>query len=240
MRTFEAWLERASEHRQRSGYPLVSLCYAQSLDGSITARRGQPTKLSGDESSKLTHKLRAAHDAILVGVGTVLADDPFLTVRLVEGKNPIPVVLDSHLRIPLTCNLLARRPGETWIATTIAAPLERRAALKATGARQLLLDADAAGQVSLPALLSCLGELGVNSLMVEGGAQVITSFLEQGLIDQVALTIAPVLLGGLPAIEHSLPTPLCLQSIEYERLGDDVLIWGKVENYQRVVESHPS
>jgi GTP cyclohydrolase II len=239
MRAFEVWLEGAAEHRQRSGYPLVSLCYAQSLDGSLAARRGQPTHLSGDESSKLTHKLRAAHDAILVGVGTVLADDPLLTVRLVEGKNPVPVVLDSRLRIPLTCNLLSRRPQETWIATTHAAPQVRRSALKATGARLLLLDADAAGHVSLPALLSCLGEQGINSLMVEGGAQVITSFLEQRLVDQIALTIAPVLLGGLTAIQGSLPAPFHLQNIEYERLGDDMVVWGKVENDQRVVESHP-
>lgn len=231
MRAFDAWLAGAEEHRQRSGRPLVSLCYAQSLDGSITARRGQPTALSGTESSKLTHQLRAAHDAILVGVGTVLADDPLLTVRLVEGKDPIAVVLDSRLRIPVTCKLLARRPQETWIATTSAAPEEQRAALQATGARLLLLEADDTGHVSLPALLSGLGEMGVNSLMVEGGAQVITCFLAGGWVDQLSLTVAPLFLGGLPALEQNLPIPSRLQSLEYERLGDDLVVWGKFTRF---------
>jgi GTP cyclohydrolase II len=240
MHTFEAWLAQAAEHRLRLGRPLVSLCYAQSLDGSITARRGEFTTLSGSESSRLTHRLRAAHDAILVGVGTVLADDPLLTVRLVEGKNPIPVVLDSSLRIPPSCKLLTHHPLAAWIATTAQASLERRAVLQAGGARLLMLEADDAGHVCLPTLLAHLGELGINSLMVEGGAQVITSFLAQGLVDQVALTIAPLFLGGLHAVEGRLPAAERLKEIEYEAVGNDLVVWGRMENSQRVVESHPN
>ena len=99
-----------------AGRPVVTLSYAQSLDGSIAARRGFPLQISGTESAQLTHQLRAVHDAILVGIGTVLADDPHLTVRHAQGKDPQPVVLDSQLRFPLGAKLLRER--SPWIATT--------------------------------------------------------------------------------------------------------------------------
>ena len=112
---FEQLVAGAQEHRCRLGRPLVTLSYAQSLDGCIAARAGERLALSGPESMQLTHQFRAAHNAILVGIGTVLADNPRLTVRLVQGQDPQPVVLDSHLRIPLEASLLhnSRRP---WIA----------------------------------------------------------------------------------------------------------------------------
>src|SRR5262249_3832268 len=97
-----ALVQRAAAHPRRTGRPFVTLSYAQSVDGSIAARPGQPLALSGAQSMTLTHQLRVAHDAILVGIGTVLADNPRLTVRLVEGKNPQPIVADSHLRFPLS------------------------------------------------------------------------------------------------------------------------------------------
>src|SRR4051794_24685033 len=86
--------------------PIVTLAYAQSLDGSIATAARRPLALSSQPALKLTHQLRAEHDAILVGIGTVLADDPLLTVRLVNGPNPVPVVLDSRLRLPSTARLL--------------------------------------------------------------------------------------------------------------------------------------
>lgn len=227
----ERLLADAEEHRLRVGRPLVTLSYAQSLDGSIAARWGESTPLSGHESLILTHRLRAAHDAIMIGVGTVLADNPRLTVRLVEGDNPQPIVLDSNLRIPLDANLL-RGERLPWIATTEFADPERQAALEADGARILKIPTDKYGQVSLPAVLERLADLEISSLMVEGGARVITSFLSQLLVDQVVLTIVPIFMGGLSALESnrllkdSFPH---LKNLGYEQLGEDLVVWGNLD-----------
>ncbi len=204
--------------------PFVSLTYAQSLDGSLTVRRGEPLALSGPESLRLTHQLRAAHDAILVGIGTVLADDPRLTVRQVEGADPRPVVLDSHLRLPPTAALLRgrRRP---IVATTPAAALPAEAELVARGAEVVRLPAGPAGRVDLVALLRWLRSRGLLSLMVEGGAEVITAFLEARLVDRLAVTIAPVLVGGLSAV-GALPARPRLRAPRQRQLGQDVVIWG--------------
>jgi len=110
------WLAGAQEHVRKHHRPLITLSYAQSLDGSISANRGSPTAISGPQAMRLTHELRAAHDAILVGIGTILADNPHLTVRLVAGKNPQPVVLDSNLRFPPGANLIQEKI-HPWIAT---------------------------------------------------------------------------------------------------------------------------
>ena len=109
-RRLGAVLDGAAAHHARTGRPLVTLSYAQSLDGCIAAGPGQRLSLSGPEALMLTHELRAAHAAILVGIGTVLADDPRLTVRLVPGSHPQPVVVDSRLRIPDDCYLLRHGP----------------------------------------------------------------------------------------------------------------------------------
>lgn len=228
MPLFEDWLLQADQHRQKIGRPLVSLCYAQSLDGCLAARPGQPTRLSGPQSSRLTHQLRAAHDAILVGVGTVIADDPQLTVRLAPGQNPQPVILDSRLRTPLPARLVRQAARPVWIATTPAADPEHRMALESAGARLLALPSDEKGRVSLPALLQALAAQRVCSLMVEGGAQVITSFLAQGLADWVSITIAPVLLGGLPAVSPELPCPYRLVEARTRQFGQDVVVFGRL------------
>ena len=225
---FEDWLSQADQHRRETGRPLVSLCFAQSLDGCLTAQQGRPTQLSGPQSSRLTHQLRASHDAILVGVGTVIADDPKLTVRHVTGEAPQPVILDSRLRIPMHSRLVQREKQPVWIATTPAADPECKAELERAGARLLVLPADANGRVLLVPLLEKLADNGVISLMVEGGAQVITSFLVQGLADWVSVTIAPVLLGGLPVIEQVLPEPIKLKESYSEQFGDDIVIFGRL------------
>jgi riboflavin-specific deaminase-like protein len=229
MELFNRRLAEARQHRLRTGRPLVSLCFAQSLDGSLSARRGEPLALSGPASLAVTHQLRAHHDAILVGIGTVLADNPQLTVRLVEGRNPQVVVLDSRLQIPASSNLLEQR--RPWLAAVQVG--SRAAELEAAGARLLHLPPDERGRVSLPDLLDCLGELGIDSLMVEGGARVLTNFLAQGLADQAALTIAPILVGGLNLLQHPLEVrpgsgyPR-LVDIEIERLQDDLLVFGRL------------
>ena len=228
MPRFEDWLSQADQHRRDTGRPLVSLCFAQSLDGCLTVERGKPTQLSGPQSSRLTHRLRACHEAILVGVGTVIADDPRLTVRHVKGPDPLPVVLDSRLRIPVHSRLLQRANQPVWIATTPAADPQRKSVLENAGARLLVLPADENGGVSLEALLDTLAQDGVSSLMVEGGARVITSFLAQGLADWISITIAPVLTGGLPAIEQALPVPIRLKDTYRLKLGDDLVIFGRL------------
>jgi len=223
-----ARLQGAAAHRQRLGRPLVTLSYAQSLDGSIAARAGHPLALSGHESLVLTHRLRAAHDAILVGIGTVLADNPSLNVRLVPGADPRPVVVDSRLRLPPYANLL-RHGRAPWIATGDGADPERRAALEDAGALVFPVSSQN-GWVDLDSLLKCLGDKGVNSLMVEGGAQIITSFLAARLVDQVVITLAPMLVGGLRVVDPQGPAlkpyPR-LRRLLYQPLGDDLVLWGE-------------
>jgi len=219
----------AAAHRQRTGRPLVTVSYAQTLDGCLTLRRGEPAPVSGEASMRLTHQLRAAHDAILVGIGTVLSDDPRLTVRLVDGPNPQPIVVDSHLRFPLGANL-ATHPRGVWIATTDAAGDTRRVALAEAGARFLVLSVDSNGHVDLRALLVHLGELGIDSLMVEGGASIITSFLRLGLADRAVITIAPSFAGGYHAVQplkidhwNHLPR---LRAMQAAPVGSDLVVWG--------------
>jgi 3,4-dihydroxy 2-butanone 4-phosphate synthase/GTP cyclohydrolase II len=223
-------LIEAAAYRQRLGRPFVTLSYAQSLDGSIAARPGRPLALSGSQSLALTHGLRAGHDAILVGIGTLLADNPRLNVRLVEGKDPQPIVVDSRLRFPSYAQLL-RNGRAPWIAASDSADPERQAALEQSGALVLRLPAGANGWVDLAALLQHLGKLGINSLMVEGGAQIITSFLAARLVDQMVLTIAPLLVGGLRVMDYLGQTQMnCfprLRQVTYQRLGEDLVLRGE-------------
>ncbi|MFA5183246.1 MAG: GTP cyclohydrolase II [Syntrophales bacterium] len=214
---------------QKQHRPLVTLTYAQSLDGSIAARPGHPLHISCPGSQTFTHSLRAAHDAILVGIGTVLADNPRLNVRLVPGKNPQPIVLDSRLRFPSYANLL-KNGNPLWIATTLSAEASRQERLEKQGARIFRLPEGSCGGIDLTALLSKLGEMGIISLMVEGGAQVITSFITSRLVDQVIVTVAPVLVGGLRVLDSSPQMPLGnfprLTQVSFHQVGEDLVLWG--------------
>ena len=218
--------------------PHVTLTYAQSLDGSIAAAPGQPLRLSSAAAMRMTHALRATHDAILVGVGTVLADDPRLTVRLVEGDQPQPVILDSSLRLPLDAKVLAHPRPPLVAARGDAAPdPARRAALEERGAEVLALPAAPDGRgVDLNALLATLHARGIRSVMVEGGAQVLSAFLAAGLADAVVVTVAPVYVGGLHGIESregvaatERPALPRLRDVHYTRLEDDVVVWAEPE-----------
>jgi GTP cyclohydrolase II len=220
-------LRRRLERHHATGtrWPFVTLSYAQSVDGCIAATADRPLALSGEASLALTHDLRALHGAILVGVGTVIADDPRLTVRLVAGAQPRPVVLDSRLRTPPTARLL--RCGVTpLIATTAAADRRSQRRLEAAGAEVVRLPADGEGRVSVPAALERLGAAGVGSVMVEGGARVITSFLGSRVIDHLVLTVAPLLVGGLRGV-HDLGSGFPrLANLAYQPLGEDLVVWG--------------
>jgi riboflavin-specific deaminase-like protein len=161
----------------------------------------------------------------------MLADDPQLNVRLVAGKNPQPVILDSRLYTPLVARVFESQ--KPWIAATPPVDPDRAAALIERGARLLIYPAGQDGRVSLSPLLQHLLELGIQHLMVEGGAAVITSFLRERLVDLLVLTIAPILVGGLPGIEgllgkrQALPEGFPrLVNMKVSRLGDDLIVWG--------------
>ena len=230
----------AKENRSKNALlltprPFVTLSYAQSLDGCLTTQQGMATPISSPASLTMTHTLRAAHSAILVGIETVLADDPALTVRLVPGDNPQPVIVDSQLRTPPDARLL-HGCDAPWIATTPeGARSSRRQRLEEAGARILTLPADQEDRVDLAALLACLGAEGIGSLMVEGGARILTSFLEGGLADYAVITIAPVFLGGYQMIQPAgtgdglrAAVPR-LQNIEQVQLATDTVLWGEFE-----------
>ena len=218
-----------------TGRPLVTLSYAQSLDGSIAARRGSPLQISGDESAIFTHQLRANHDSILVGVGTVLADDPQLTVRLVDGEDPQPVILDSTLRTPQDSALV--KANSPWIATTNKAEPKKVELLTSLGVKLLYLPGGNFEQVSLQDLLRCLYRMGTRRVMVEGGAEVISSFISSQLVDFMILTISPLIIGGLPAVQIPESGSVELDARKYPRLetvlmenvGDDLILFGRLK-----------
>ncbi len=175
-------------------------------------------------SMRMTHHLRATHQAILIGIGTALADDPKLSVRLVDGPQSQPVVVDSHLRLPLTAKLFDH-PRFPWIFTTPEASVEQQAALEKKGARVIRITATAEGTVSLTAVLDYLHQQGIQNVMVEGGARIITSFLVAQLVDHMVVTIAPKILGGLNAIEYLNGAKLPhLQNTRYHVLGNDIVL----------------
>lgn len=226
-------LMSAPRCREATGRPFVTVSYAQSLDGSIAAIRGKPLPLSSNDSLVLTHALRAAHQAILVGIGCVLADNPRLTVRLVSGESPQPIVVDSELRCPESANLLSGDGVRPWIMTTERAEVCRQEALERAGARVIRVKTGRGSRVDLASLLGALAGLGVVSVMVEGGARIITSFLAERLADQVVVTVAPLFLGGLrtpggtaPFNPHRLPR---LTNTFFEKVGDDIVLRGDPE-----------
>lgn len=202
--------------------PQVTLAWAQSLDGALTATPGTPTALSGPPALAYTHHLRAHHAAILVGVNTVLSDNPHLTVRHAPGPHPQPVVLDSTLRTPPTAALLNHPTHQVWVATTPHASAVRRHALEQAGAHLITVPATATGQVSLPAVLAVLAERGVASLMVEGGPTVLAAFLHADLWDTVSVTLTPHLLGGSARLH--LPAPCPLPPAQVTRYAADVVL----------------
>jgi 3,4-dihydroxy 2-butanone 4-phosphate synthase/GTP cyclohydrolase II len=224
-------LRQLAEHSQCAAErPFVTLAYAQSVDGSIALNRARPLALSSERSFVMTHLLRSHHSALLVGINTVTADNPRLTVRLCQGLNPQPVVLDSRLRIDEDCLLFSHPDRPPWLFTTEAAPQAKRMRLQARGAAVHVLPSDACGRVDLACALRRLAELGVQRLMVEGGARVIMSFLGRGLVDYCVITVAPKLLfGGLKAMDQETGAALPALSIvpcAYQPLGGDLIIHG--------------
>jgi diaminohydroxyphosphoribosylaminopyrimidine deaminase/5-amino-6-(5-phosphoribosylamino)uracil reductase len=218
-----------------TGLPFVIAKAAASLDGKIATRTNDSHWITGAKARMWGHRLRHQVDAILVGVGTVLADDPQLTTRLPrgKGKDPIRIVLDSRLRLPLTAKLLTQKStAPTWIACTNAASPEKVAALQALGA-EIILAPSLDHRVDLQALLPLLGERRIQSLLVEGGAEVHGSFFAAGLVDKFHLFLAPKFIGGRQApgilggqgIARLAEAPLA-RNLSIHHLGPDILITG--------------
>jgi riboflavin-specific deaminase-like protein len=222
-------LTSAERNRADRERPLVTLSYAQSLDGTIAAADKRRLFLSCAQSMRLTHELRALHNAILVGIGTVLADDPQLNVRLVDGRNPQPVVVDSKLRLPLDANLL-KSGRATWLAATEAAATEAEAAVAARGGEVLRMPQLTNGWVDIKALLAELTHRGIDHVLVEGGTRILTSFLQSRLVDYVVVTISPCFVGGTPALQpHQLSPPPRLSHWHSARFGEDLVVFGELD-----------
>ena len=227
---FSRWPCEAEEFLERHQRPLVTVSYAQSVDGSIATRNREQLRLSSRQSMVLTHRIRAACDAIVIGINTLLVDDPQLTVRLTEGISPQPIVLDSNLRIPLQARLLDRTDHHCWLACTDNNDPRRVTAVEGRGAEVIRCHRDHRDRVDLPNLLRLLGERGIRSIMVEGGGQVITSFIKARLVDQLIITIAPRLVGGLPVLDRPAAgngSLLHLSSVTYQTCGPDIILWAK-------------
>jgi diaminohydroxyphosphoribosylaminopyrimidine deaminase / 5-amino-6-(5-phosphoribosylamino)uracil reductase len=214
-----------------SSLPLVTLGYAQTLDGRLATSTGSSKWISAPESLRFCHELRAKHDAIMVGAGTVCKDDPRLTVRLVAGQNPLRVVVDSTLRAPLAAAVLTEEaaPG-TVLAVTDRAPAAKREKVRALGATVLCLPADGGGRVDLVALLAALHERGIGSVLVEGGAGLITALLR----DRLAVCVAPKILGaGIEAVGdlgiRELTRSLIVTDTLVTPYGVDMILEGRVE-----------
>jgi 3,4-dihydroxy 2-butanone 4-phosphate synthase/GTP cyclohydrolase II len=223
-------LAEAASFRTDRGRPFVVLSYAQSVDGSIAGRRRERIGLSGPESMRLTYLIRTLCDTILVGIGTILADDPRLRVREVIGPNPHPIVLDTRLRTPEEARLLQRPDTRPWLVHGPQAPPSRIQALIAAGAEPVPCATGADGRIDLQALMQWLAGHAINSVMVEGGARVITSFIRQQLADIIIVTISPQLLGGLPVIDAEASTEaigLQLAEASYQTLGRDLVLWAR-------------
>ena len=213
----------------RPDRPRVVLKFAQTLDGRIASRGGDSKWISGEEERALSHALRAGCDAVMVGVGTVATDNPRLTVRLVPGASPLRVVLDSALRVPDDANVLDQSAG-TIILTTTRASLDRTERLLQRGVAVRLIEEGPDG-VDLEAALRTLREEGIESLLVEGGSRVITSFLAARLVDRVVVAIAPSILGsGTEAVGDlqfgTLRDALRLVNPSTYRVGDDLVVAG--------------
>ena len=213
------------------GRPFVILKVAASLDGKIATNAGESRWITGEAARKKVHELRDEVDAVLVGIGTVLKDDPLLNVRLNrEGtRDPLKVIVDSYARLPLEANVL-KNPKKALVAVSSKAPKEQVEALRRRGADVLLVEGTS-HKVSLGRLMEELGKRGIVSVMIEGGSEINASAFQEGIVDKLILFYAPLLIGGKEApsivggsgIEY-LPQAIRLKDVRIERLGDDLLI----------------
>jgi len=215
--------------------PFVILKVASTLDGKIATREGDSKWISGEASRRFVHRLRDQVDGVLVGIGTVLKDDPLLTTRIRGGRDPYRVILDSRLRIPKKARVLGPDPLKVIIATTELAPRERMNDLGKKGGRVLVCDSKE-GRINLRCLLSKLGEMEMMSILVEGGSEVNGSFFDEGIIDKIILFLSPKLMGDsqAPGIfggrgYQTLKEVISLDEMKAKKIGEDILIEGYIK-----------
>ncbi|MFC1935418.1 bifunctional diaminohydroxyphosphoribosylaminopyrimidine deaminase/5-amino-6-(5-phosphoribosylamino)uracil reductase RibD [Chloroflexota bacterium] len=217
-----------------TGLPFVTAKFAASLDGRIATRSGDTRWITGEAARRQAHRLRATSDAVMVGIGTVLADDPQLTARDKRGRplprQPLRTIVDSHGQISTTARLF-QEPGPVLVAAA-RVPQERVETLRQGDAELVQLPAKD-DSVDLKALLAFLGQQEVTSVLVEGGGSLLGSFCDQGLVDKVVAFIAPVIIGGTmstPAIggqgSATIAEALRLQDVEMKRVREDIMVVG--------------
>src|SRR3989338_373685 len=215
--------------------PFVTLKLASTLDGRIATCTGESKWITGEVARRFAHKMRAEADAVMIGIGTVLKDNPELTTRLVKGKDPVRVVVDSRLRIPISARVLNRKRGAIIVATTkYKGQKEKKIkALNAKGAEVLLLPAKD-GMVDLMALIKELAKREITSIMIEGGSSLAASAIKGAIVDKVAIFVAPKILGkeGLPTVGNlgikRIKNAIRLSGLECQKLGEDILLEGYV------------
>ncbi len=234
-------MNRAYSHWVRTKRPYVTLKAGMTLDGQIATATGESRWITGPSSRQEVHRLRSQADAVLVGIGTVIKDDPALTARrpprltALAAKQPLRVVLDSRLRISPGARILSgQRTARTLVATTPAASAAKRARLERQGIEVLVVPA-ANNRVSLGPLLTRLGQRGITQVIVEGGSDLNAAFLKARLINEVRLYLAPRLMGGLQstgviggASPRRLAQAVPLQRFTARRLGTDLVVEGRL------------
>ncbi|HUL01478.1 MAG TPA: bifunctional diaminohydroxyphosphoribosylaminopyrimidine deaminase/5-amino-6-(5-phosphoribosylamino)uracil reductase RibD [Nitrospirota bacterium] len=218
-----------------TGMPFVSLKIAQTLDGKIATALGESKWITGEQARQEGHRLRHENDAILVGINTVLADDPSLTARIPKGRNPVRVIVDTHLRTPLHAKVMSRKPPvRTIVATLRTAPAYKVKKLERAGA-EVLLVRSLQGRVDIKDLMKLLGKLGVMSVLIEGGAEINASALTSGIVDKVVMFIAPILMTSKEALSsiggaspRKLSQAVRLTGVTSHRVGSDLMITGYI------------
>ncbi len=210
--------------------PFVILKSASTLNGKIATRTGESKWITGEASRHYVQKLRSEVDGIVVGIDTIIKDDPLLTVRIKSGGNPYRIVLDSNLRIPEAARVIETSPSRTIVVTTPLSDRDKIERLKKRGV-QILTTKPKDGRVDLREFLSKLGQLDIISILVEGGSEVNGSFLDEGLIDKILLFFAPKIIGDPEAKGifsgrrvSALSEAVSLRDIKMLRIGEDILI----------------
>lgn len=214
--------------------PFVTLSFAQSLDGCLAQHCGQPTRLSDKESWIITHRLRSLHDGILIGRGTLLSDDPMLNVRFYDGPSPRPVVLDTHGESPEDARLfrLHAERKRTILATACQKSSDLAERFPGVTTLHLSLKDD---RIDLHALLKALYDEGIESLMVEGGGQVLSSFLAEGLADFLVVTVTPHIIGNEGSVRYRISQKQSFHfaSPGFAKNGQDLWVWGELSSDER-------
>ena len=225
---FFKWIE----HKK----PFIVLKAAMTLDGKIATATGQSKWITNEKSRAYGYKLRDIYDGIMVGINTVIEDNPMLTARVDGGKNPIRIVVDSSLKIDINANVVQDKSAKTIIATTDKADKDKILKLQAQDVDVIVVDKDENDKVDIEKLLDILGQQNICSILVEGGATLSGSFVAKKLVDKVYFFIAPKIVGGKEAKTPvagtgilNLQEALALKDIQIEKIEEDILIIGRVD-----------